>query len=49
MRPVQSSLTITRLIMKLTNKENLENTDFLMDFMDYLDIIDNQINETYSS
>lgn len=36
LRPVQSSLTITRLVRKLTNESNLENAGILIDFKDYL-------------
>ena len=48
LRPIQSLLTITRLIMKLTNKDNLENAGILINFMDYLVVMENKLKDAYS-
>ena len=49
LRPVQSLLTITRLIRKLINELNLENTAILIDFMDYLVFMKNKLKDAYSA
>lgn len=49
LRPVQSLLTITRLMCKLINELNLENTGFLIDFMDYLAVMENKLKDAYSA
>ena len=49
LRPVQSLLTITRLMRKLVNELNLENTGILMDFTNYLAIIYNTLIDVYSA
>ena len=49
LRPVQSLLTITRLMRKLINELNLENTAILIDFMDYLAVMENRLKDTYST
>ena len=48
LRPVLSLLSITRLMWKLTNKLNLENAGFLMDFIDYLVVMENKLKDAYS-